>query len=134
MAQRISGNSQLPTLREVIAIVDDEPAVLRGLRRLLDTHHFKTELFSSGEAFLERDTTIDVACIVLDIQMGGISGIEMRRRLAARGSTIPVIFMTAFDSAALREEAIEAGCAAFLPKPLSGHELVGAIRKAISPR
>ena len=74
-----------------------------------------------------------MACIVLDIHMDGISGIEMRRRLAAKGSTVPVIFMTALDSAAVRKEAIEAGCAAFLPKPFSGHELIGAIRKAISP-
>lgn len=107
--------------------------MLRGLRRLLDTHDFMTEVFDSGEAFLERGATNDVACIVLDIHMGGISGIEMRRRLAAMGSTIPVIFMTALDSAAVRKEAIEAGCAAFLPKPFSGRELIGAIRKATSP-
>lgn len=106
--------------------------MLRGLSRLLNTHHFETEVFNSGEAFLDRGTTADVACIVLDIHLGGISGIEMRRRLTARGSTIPVIFMTALDSAAVRKEAIEVGCAAFLPKPLSGHELIGAIRKVTS--
>jgi FixJ family two-component response regulator len=119
--------------RKLIAIVDDEPSVLRGLSRLLNTHNFKTEVFKSGEAFLESGATNDVACIVLDIHMGGISGIEMRRRLAARGSRIPVIFMTAIDSAAVRKEAIEVGCAAFLPKPFSGQELIGAIRKATSP-
>jgi FixJ family two-component response regulator len=117
---------------QIIAIVDDEPSVLRGLRRLLNTRGFKAEIFDSGEAFLERGTTSDVACIVLDIHLGGISGIEMRRRLVARGSTIPVIFMTALDSAAVRKEAIEAGCAAFLPKPFSGSELICAIRKATS--
>ena len=122
----------MPTSRKTIAIIDDEPSVLRGLSRLLGIHHFKTEAFKSGEAFLERGTTTDVACIVLDIHMGGISGIEMRRRLAARGSTIPVIFMTALDSPAVRKEASEVGCAAFLPKPFSGHELIGAIRKATS--
>lgn len=122
----------MPNSSKVIAIVDDEPSVLRGLSRLLGTYHFKTKAFKSGEAFLERGTTADVACIVLDIHMGGISGIEMRRRLAARGSTIPVIFMTALDSPAIRKEAMEAGCAAFLPKPFSGHELIGAIQKAMS--
>ena len=120
----------MPTSKKTIAIVDDEPSVLRGLSRLLDTHHFKAEVFRSGEAFLERGTIADVACIVLDINMAGMSGIEMRRRLAARGSTTPVIFMTALDSTEVRKEAIEAGCAAFLSKPFSGHELIGAIRKA----
>ncbi len=123
----------MTTPRQVIVIVDDEPSVLRGLSRLLDTHHFKTEVFQSAEAFLDHGTTTDVACIILDIHMDGISGIELRRRLAARGSTVPVIFMTALDSAAVRKEAIEVGCAAFLPKPFSGHELIGAIRKATSP-
>jgi FixJ family two-component response regulator len=122
----------LPISRKTIAIVDDEPSVLRGLSRLLHTSDFNTEVFNSGEAFLERGATNDVACIVLDIHMGGISGIEMRRRLAARGSTIPVIFMTALDSPAARKEASEVGCAAFLRKPFSGHELIGAIRKATS--
>lgn len=122
----------MSTSRQVIAIVDDEPSVVRGLARLLDAHHFATEAFSSGEAFLERDATNDVACIILDIHLGGISGIELRRQLTERGSKIPVVFMTAVDTAAVRKEAIEAGCAAFLSKPFSGHELIGVIRKATS--
>jgi FixJ family two-component response regulator len=88
------------------------------------------QVFDSGEDFIERGATYNVACIILDIHMGGMSGIELRRRLAAEGSTIPVIFMTAHDSAAVRNEAIESGCAAFLPKPFSGHELIDVIRKA----
>ena len=117
---------------KIIAIVDDEPSVLRGLSRLLGTHDFKTEVYISGEAFLARDTTTDVACIVLDINLAGISGIETRRRLTARGSKIPVIFMTALDSTEIRKEALDAGCVALLPKPFSGHDLIGAIRKATS--
>jgi FixJ family two-component response regulator len=116
--------------RSVIAIVDDEPSFSRGLSRLLGAHDFKVQVFDSGEDFIERGATYNVACIILDIHMGGMSGIELRRRLAAEGSTIPVIFMTAHDSAAVRNEAIEAGCAAFLPKPFSGHELIDVIRKA----
>ncbi len=117
----------------MIAIVDDEPSVLRGVTRLLATHHFKTESFSSGEAFLERSQMSDIACIVLDINMGaGMSGIDMRRLLTARGAKAPVIFITALDSPAVRKDAMEVGCAAFLPKPFSGQELIGAIQKAIS--
>ena len=128
-----SGLDKLFAPAKIIAIIDDEPSVLRSLRRLLASHHFRTEVFSSGEAFLARPKTDDVACIVADIHLGGMSGIEVGRRLAARGSTVPIIFTTALDSSAVRREAIAAGCAAYLPKPLAGHELVGAIRKAMSP-
>jgi FixJ family two-component response regulator len=121
----------LSASRKVIAIVDDEENLLRGLTRLLDTHKIKTKTFSSGEAFLERAEDSNIACVVLDINLGaGMSGIETRRRLAAKGVSLPIIFITALDSAAVRKEAMEAGCAAFLPKPFSGKELIGAIRKA----
>jgi len=113
----------------VVAIIDDDPSVLRGLKRVLDASHFATKVFDCGEAFL-RDSASSVACIVLDIHLGGISGIEMRRRLKAMGCTIPVIFMTAQDSAAVRREAMDVGCAAYLQKPFSGHVLIDAIRDA----
>src|SRR2546430_2941808 len=70
------------------------------------------------------------ACFLLDIHLGGMSGIDLRRRLAASGSTAPVIFMTAFDDDATREEAIAAGCIAYLHKPFPAHSLIGAIAKA----
>lgn len=127
-----SGVHKLFAPDKIIAIIDDEPSVLRSLKRLLTSHHFRTEVFSSGEAFLARPKTDDVACIIADIHLAGMSGIEVGRRLAARGSTVPIIFMTALDSSAVRREAIEAGCAAYLPKPLAGHDLVGAIEKATS--
>ena len=116
----------------VVAIVDDDPSVLQGLNRLLQTSGFKTEAFNSGEAFLERDSASEAACVVLDIHLGGISGIETRRRLTAAGSTIPVIYMTALDTATIRSKATASGCAAFLRKPFSGHVLVDSIRKATS--
>jgi len=123
--------SSLPTKGQVIAIVDDDPGFLKGLKRLLDACGFTTEVFASGEEFLDRDSTSDIACIVLDINLGGMSGIEVRRRLAGRGSTIPVIFITALDTAATRKEAMDAGYAAFLGKPFSGRALIDAIREAL---
>jgi FixJ family two-component response regulator len=116
----------------VVAIVDDDPSVLKGLKRLLHTCGFKTEVFNSGEAFLDRDSESEPACVVLDIHLGGISGIETRRRLAAKGSTVPVIYMTALDTATIRSEATASGCAAFLQKPFSGSALIDSIRKATS--
>ena len=114
----------------VVAIVDDDPSVLKGLNRLLQTRGFKTEVFNSGEAFLEREHASEPACVLLDIHLGGISGIETRRRLTASGSTVPVIYMTALDTATVRSEATASGCAAFLRKPFSGNELVDSIRRA----
>jgi FixJ family two-component response regulator len=116
----------------VVAIVDDDPSVLKGLKRLLNTCGFKTEVFNSGETFLDRDSTGEPDCVVLDIHLGGITGIETRRRLTARGSTIPVIYMTALDTATVQREATASGCAAYLRKPFSGNVLVESIRKATS--
>jgi FixJ family two-component response regulator len=116
----------------VVAIIDDDPSVLRGLKRVLEASHFVTKVYDRGETFLDSDSISQVSCVVLDIHLGGISGIETRRRLKAIGSTIPVIFMTAHDSAAVRQEAVDAGCEAYLQKPFSGHVLVDAIRDATS--
>jgi FixJ family two-component response regulator len=116
----------------VVAIVDDDPSVLKGLKRLLHACGFKTEVFDSGEAFLEREKASEPACVVLDIHLGGISGIETRRRLTASGSTIPVIYMTALDTETVRREATASGCAAFLRKPFSGNVLIDSIRNAMS--
>ena len=116
----------------VVAIVDDDPSVLKGLKRLLHACGFKTEVFDSGEAFLEREKASEPACVVLDIHLGGISGIETRRRLTASGSSIPVIYMTALDTETVRREATASGCAAFLRKPFSGNVLIDSIRNAMS--
>lgn len=99
---------------------------------MLDASHFATKVYDCGEAFLDNNSGTQVSCIVLDIHLGGISGIETRRRLKAMGSEIPVIFMTAHDSVAIRREAMDAGCAAYLQKPFSGQVLVDAIRNAMS--
>jgi CheY-like chemotaxis protein len=117
---------------KIVAIVDDEPSVLKSLKRLLDVSNYSTETFGSAEAFLARGDISDVSCIVLDINLGGISGIELRRRLKAMGSPIPVIFMTAFASAAVEDEVKELGYAAFLHKPFVGQLLIDCVRNAIS--
>jgi|SRR5450759_2621202 FixJ family two-component response regulator len=120
--------------RSVVAIVDDDPSVLKGLKRVLDACDYMTDVFNSGEAFLasNRANENDIACIVLDINLGGMSGIEVRRRLTTKNSQVPVIFMTALDTDALRREALDAGCVDYLCKPFSGHELIASIQKALT--
>jgi FixJ family two-component response regulator len=125
----------MPIRPKTIAIVDDDPSMLKGIERLLGAYGFATKAFASAEAFLSPDATVEFDCLLLDIHLGGMSGIELRRRLAASGSTTPVIFMTAFDDDATRTQAQKAGCVAYLHKPFVAKLLIGAIEQvAISAR
>jgi FixJ family two-component response regulator len=112
-----------------IAIIDDNPSMLQGLDRLLSALGFHVRTFSSAESFLENIATCKADCLLLDIHLGGISGIDLRRRLTSSGSELPVIFMTAIDNEATRQEAFDAGCIAYLKKPFLAKLLVEAIGK-----
>lgn len=118
--------------KKIVAIVDDDPSMLRGIVRLLSAHGFRTQSFESAEAFLHGMGAKKAACLILDIGLGGISGLELRRHLTASGSDLPVIFITARDDEATLREAIEAGCVAYLRKPFAGNQLIGAINEAIA--
>lgn len=116
--------------RKVVAVVDNDPTLLRALERLLTAHGFDVEAFASAEAFLGAATPKSMACLVVDINLDGMSGIALRRELAASSRSLPVIFMTAFDSPATEKEATDAGCAAYLLKPFPASLLIAAIDKA----
>jgi FixJ family two-component response regulator len=116
--------------RKLVVVVDDDTTMLRSLERLLNASGFDTESFSSAEAFLARTEARKAACLVLDIHLDGMSGIELRRRLADSGCAVPVIFMTAFDDEGTHEKAVEAGCIACLQKPFPARLLIGAIENA----
>ena len=122
----------MPDQPKVIAIVDDEQALLKAIERLLTARGFAPQGFNSAEAFLDSHAAKDAACLVLDIHLGGMSGIELLRRLNAVRSKLPVIFITAADNEAVHREAMEAGCVAFLRKPFQAHSLISAIDKATS--
>ena len=111
-------------------MIDDDPSMLKGLERLLGAHGFVTEVFTSAEAFLESAAASAATCLVLDIHLKGISGIELRRQLAAAGSRLAVIFMTAADDVGIEQEAMDAGCIAFLRKPFPARLLIDAIDKS----
>ena len=116
--------------RKVITVIDDDPAMLKAVERLLGAKGFDVETFDSAETFLAAVST-KADCLVVDIHLGGMSGIELRRRLIASGSGLPIIFITALDDETTRKEAMEVGCVAFLRKPFLAESLVGAIDKAI---
>lgn len=117
------------TPRKLVVVVDDDPGMLKGIQRLLTAHGFEVVAFPSAEAFLESQSAHAPMCLVLDIHLGCMSGIELRRRLAD-GSTIPVIFITAIDDEITKHEAIKAGCIAYLPKPFGARLLIDAVDKA----
>jgi len=114
----------------IVIVVDDNPGFLESVVRLLSVHGFATQTFSSAEALLDSDALKTATCLLLDIHLGGMSGIELRRRLAASGSDCRVVFMTAIDDDATRGEAMAAGCIAYLKKPFAPQLLLDAIAKA----
>src|SRR6476469_3269602 len=81
--------------RKIVAVVDDDPSMLNAAESLLDAQGFATMVFASAEEFLDSGAATQVDCLLLDIHLGGVSGIELRRRLKDSRSTLPVIFMTA---------------------------------------
>ena len=122
----------MPAPRKVVGIVDDDPSMLKAAGDLLDAHGFATRTFASAEEFLNRDLAASVDCLLLDIHLGGMSGIELRRYLKGEGSGLPVIFMTALDDEATRQEALSVGCVTCLRKPFAARQLMDAVGNAIS--
>ena len=115
----------------VVCVVDDDVSLLRALQRLLNAGGFGVATFSSAEEFLQAPSRDDVACLVLDVHLGGLSGFELQERLVASGSHIPVLFITARDDAPTRERARLAGAIDYLRKPFDDELLLAAVHKAI---
>jgi FixJ family two-component response regulator len=116
--------------QRTVAIVDDDPGMQASLSNLLDAHGFKTSVFASAEDWLDRGGSVQADCMVLDVHLGGMSGIELQRRLRASGSRLPVIFITARDDEATRSHALAAGGVSLLCKPFAAAQLLGAIESA----
>ena len=115
----------------VICIVDDDPSLRRSLRNLLMSVGFRVETFESAEAFLEAVGRDEIGCVVLDVRMPGMHGVDLLRHLGARGARIPVIMLTAHGDDETRRQSLEAGAAAFLEKPVRSPVLLEAVRAAL---
>jgi CheY-like chemotaxis protein len=124
-----SGISHLQD-RNLVLVVDDDPGILEGLQRLLQLHEYEPILFSSAEAFKSHTDFEQTVCVILDINLYDGSGIDLRHRLKAAGVSVPVIYMTGNDDAAVREAALASGCIAFLTKPFSAQELMEPLKRA----
>ena len=121
----------MPIQRKIVGIVDDDPGMRMAIRRALSAFGYATYAYGSAEAFLKVAATSKAVCLVVDIQLGDISGVELVRQLIESGFTFPIIFVTALDDEAIRTQATQLGCVAYLHKPVSADRLIEAIVKAM---
>lgn len=115
-----------------MAVVDDDLGMRKSVARLLNAHGFETEAYASAEAFLNRALPSGIGCIVLDIHLEGMSGIELWHHMKRSNSRIKVVFITAVDDDALESEAVKAGCVAYLRKPFPADSLIRAVNEALA--
>lgn len=115
----------------MVAVVDDEESVRRALTRLLRASQMEAEAYASGEAFLASLEHAVPDCVVLDLQMTGLTGRDVQRQLRASRIHLPVIIITAHDEPAIRQQCIEDGAVMYLLKPLRGATLIRSIHAAI---
>jgi FixJ family two-component response regulator len=115
----------------VIAVVDDEESVRKAVVRVLQAAGFAARAFASGAEFLESWHFDRPDCLVLDLQMPGLSGTEVQRSLVTAGASFPIVIVTAHDSPNLREECMRAGAIEYLCKPLDIRALVKAVSQVV---
>jgi FixJ family two-component response regulator len=116
--------------RKLVLVVDDDPGMLKGVRRLLRQHAYEPILFSSAAAFKSHTDIEKAVCVILDINLSDGSGIELRNCLKAAGVLVPIIYMTGKDTPAVREAALQSGCIAYLTKPFSARSLLEPLERA----
>ena len=116
---------------ERVYVVDDDASFRRSLERLLNSHGFPTTVFSSAEAFLAAGLAHGQGCLVLDVHMPGLTGLDLQGTLQRMECTLPVIFLTGRGDIPMSVRAMKTGAADFLTKPVDEETLLDAIRKAI---
>jgi FixJ family two-component response regulator len=117
---------------ELISIVDDDESVRQGLSRLLTSVGFAVNTFASAKEYLSSDELVRADCLILDIRMSGMTGIDLQRQLVANQSEVPVIFITAHEEETERVQALEGDARTVLIKPFSEEALLSAISKALT--
>jgi FixJ family two-component response regulator len=118
----------------LISIVDDDDSLRNSLNNLIRSVGFGAQGFSSAEAFLNSNRLHDTACLILDVRMPGMSGLELQRKLVATSSEIPIIFITSHEDDDARTRGLEAGAVDFLYKPFREEALLSAIYTALKSK
>ena len=115
-----------------VFIVDDDQAVARSLRWLIETVRLKVETFASAQAFLDGYDASKPGCLVLDVRMPGMSGLELQERLAASRIQVPIIFITGHGDVQMAVRAVQAGAFDFIEKPFNDQDLLDRVQRAIA--
>ena len=118
-------------LQKTVAVVDDDPEMRASLATLLDALGYRAETYDSAETFLTCASTCRASCLVVDINLGDITGVELVHQLLADGLKWPIIFMSGHDDAAIKNQASAFDPIAFLLKPFRANDLIDAIKKAV---
>jgi FixJ family two-component response regulator len=117
--------------KTLVCVVDDDFLARESTTRLLRSFKFNVKALASAEEFLNSDCLAETACLVLDVRMPGMSGLELQRQLAVSNSDVPIIFITAHEDEDQRRQALEAGAVAFLYKPVYEEALLNAVDTAL---
>jgi FixJ family two-component response regulator len=119
------------TRASVVFVVDDDPSVRSSLKFLLSSVGLQVESFESAETFLQRKPPDAPSCLVLDVRLRGLSGLDFQRELAARNIRIPIVFVTGHGDIPMSVRAMKAGAIEFLTKPYRDQDLLDAVRVAL---
>jgi len=117
--------------KNLISVVDDDESIRRTTTFLIESFGFRAVAFESAESFLKSIQLHDTSCLLVDVQMSGMNGLQLQSELAAAGYGIPIIFITAYDNKDTRQQAMQAGAAEFLGKPFNDEELLQAVHLAL---
>src|SRR5262245_54363539 len=126
-AVQLRPTSSRDGVRPRVCVVDDDASLRRALRRLLTCAGFSVETFESTEAFLAAHADIDIGCLVLDVNLGALSGFDLYDRLTASGRPVPVVFITGYDTPSSQARAFAARALAYLKKPFDEAPLIDAV-------
>ncbi|MGJ4960349.1 response regulator transcription factor [Bradyrhizobium sp. HKCCYLRH2015] len=126
-----AGSLVLPS-RSKVFVVDDDPSVRESLEELISTRGWETETFATAQEFLSRPQDFVPSCLVLDVSLPGLSGLELQNHLVSQGISIPIIFITGHGDVPMTVKAMKAGAMEFLTKPFGHGELFGAIELALA--
>jgi FixJ family two-component response regulator len=124
--------TQALTKTGIIAIVDDDEPLREALGSVMKAAGFATNTFATAEEFLESATQRETACLILDVRLPGMSGLELQKRLSDADSLVPIIFVTAHGDASLRDLVMRSGAAGFLNKPVRSDALLREIHAALA--
>jgi FixJ family two-component response regulator len=115
-----------------VGIVDDDPSVRKGLARLVESAGYRVEVFASARDFLTRPEREDPSCLLIDVRMPGLTGLELQDALAVAGRRMSIVFVSGHGDVAGSVKAMKGGAVDFLTKPVDAHELLSAIERAVA--